>query len=566
MALLATAVVLVGCSPGGAPAGSGSPLTSPEDASGSRVAKKLTIALEGEPGNLDSRMEGGGLSPGGIQLAVQQRLSGYNDRGELIPQLAVRLPSQADGTWTVRPDGTMQTTYTIHRNVSWHDGAPLTTADFVFAWTIHSDKSLPTAQPIVTSLIDRIDTPDNFTLVIHWRESYPFANAITQEDLGPLPIHLLEGPYRAEKERFPLLPYWKREFVGVGPYRLVEWEPGSHITLRAYERFYMGPAKVDTIVFKFFPHAPTALASLLSGAVDGAIPRVLDFSQAMFVKNEWERAGRKPTLFVETTHWRFLSVQFREARANPPEVRDVQVRRGLLHAIDRKALADALLSGHSPVSDTFIPPEDPRWEWVKDVVVAYSYHPRRAHELLEWAGWRRTDDARATAAGHPAALGLWTTTGEQNLQEQAIVAEYWKAVGISVSQHVVPQALQRDREYRASYPAFDQTAIPLSFANTVFRAHSSQCPREPRWAGNNRGCYQDPVMDRVADALAVAIDEPQQRRLYRELVRLYSEDLPVLPLYFNVEATVFREGVVGVKGNTKPRTSHSWNIAEWDVL
>ena len=29
--------------------------------------------------------------------------------------------------------------------------------------------------------------------------------------------------------------------------------------------------------------------------------------------------------------------------------------------------------------------------------------------------------------------------------------------------------------------------------------------------------------------------------------------------------TLFRDGVTGVKGDTKPRTTISWNIAEWDV-
>lgn len=560
LVIVATAI-LASCGPQTAPGGG----SSSGEQLGARGPKTLTIALEGEPGNLDSAMEGGGVSPSGVRFAVQRRLTGYDNLGELRPQLATRVPAQADGTWVVRPDGTMQTTYTIRPNVTWHDGAPLTSRDFVFAWQVHTDRSLPIDRGPAAEAIERIDTPDSHSLVIEWRETYPFANAITQEDLGPLPAHLLEAAF-ADKERFPTLPYWKREFVGVGPYRLAEWEPASHMTLKAYERFYGGPPKVETVILRFIESAPTAMANLLAGSVDGVIPRAIDFTQAMFVKAEWEQAGRKPTVLVESTHWRFLSSQFREARANPPEIRDIQVRRALLHAIDRRALSETLLGGQAPVSDTLIPPDDPRWEWVRDVPTRYEYDPRRALDLLGNVGWRRGGDGMlVNPAGQLVTIPIWTTSGEQNVQEQAIVSDNWKAIGVTVQPHVIPQAQQRDRELRASYPAFDQSSVPLSFTNTVFRAYSGECPREPRWAGSNRGCYQNPEMDRAVNGLARAIEPDDQRRFYRDLVRVFSEDLAVLPLYFNVEITVFRDGVTGIKGNTKPRTSHVWNIEDWDV-
>jgi ABC-type transport system substrate-binding protein len=69
----------------------------------------------------------------------------------------------------------------------------------------------------------------------------------------------------------------------------------------------------------------------------------------------------------------------------------------------------------------------------------------------------------------------------------------------------------------------------------------------------------------VVDDLRSAIDPAEQRRFYREMARLQTTDLPVLPLYFNVEVTLFREGVVGIRGNTMPKTSLVWNVLEWDV-
>ncbi|MBM2809449.1 MAG: hypothetical protein HW416_208 [Chloroflexi bacterium] len=552
--LFTAVIVLIAC---GQPAAS--PIRSADsapDGSAPIAPKTLIIALEGEPGNLDSGIEGGGLSPTGVQLAVHDRLAGYNERGQLVPRLAVSLPSQTDGTWIIRPNGTMQTTYRIHRNVIWHDGTPLTSRDFVFALTMHQDKDLPVGPRTSAAALERIETPDDFTLIM-----------VIDEDLGPLPAHILDPPYREDKERFVTLPYWKREFIGVGPYRVVEWEPGSHLTVKAHEQYYGGRPKIETVQFRFIPNPATAMANLLAGAIDGVIPRAVDFSQAMFVKDEWLRAGKQPSVFVEPTHWRLLSIQFREGRTDPPELRDVQVRRGLLHAIDRTALVNALLDGQAPISDGIIPPVDPKWDWVKDVAIRYDYDPRRALELLRSVGWQRSDGGPlVNANGQQVSISTWTTPGEQNVQEQAIVSDYWKALGINVIQTIIPQAQQRDRELRTAYPAFDQTSVPLAGATSLYRVHSAHCAREPQWNGNNRGCYENPAMDRIVDGLALAINPDEERRLFRDLIRFYAEELPVLPLYFNVEVTVFRDGITGLKGNSKPRTSHTWNIQEWDVV
>ena len=161
---------------------------------------------------------------------------------------------------------------------------------------------------------------------------------------------------------------------------------------------------------------------------------------------------------------------------------------------------------------------------------------------------------------------LFDLAGEQNEQELAIIGDNWKALGIGVDQVVLASAQTRNNELRASFPGFDTTAIPLTFENTLQRVYGPTCPTEAsRWAGGNRGCYQSGEMDRMIDGLTTAIDPADQRRLYRDLVKLQTEELPVLPLYFNVQVTLFRQGVTGVKGDTTPRTSVSWNIADWDV-
>jgi hypothetical protein len=51
----------------------------------------------------------------------------------------------------------------------------------------------------------------------------------------------------------------------------------------------------------------------------------------------------------------------------------------------------------------------------------------------------------------------------------------------------------------------------------------------------------------------------------RQEVKIQSEELPVLPMFFPLIVTIFREGVSGVKGDTNPRSGMTWNVAQWDV-
>jgi len=555
--LLALVIIVSACAtpptPGLSPGGATTP----------SAPKTLTIALEDEPLNLATLLDTGSSSAGEIRHVVHSRLAKNDDRGNVLPELATELPSQDRGTWSVRSDGTMQTTYKLREGVTWHDGTPLMPRDFILAWTMTMDPELPISQQSVARQISDITAPDDHTLLVEWKATYPFAHGIVEDDLGPFPSHIFSSIYPANRERVPQMPYWTREFVGVGPYQLTEWLPGSQLTLKAYDKFWGGRAKIDTLVFRFIESPSTALSNLLAGAVDGASPRALDFAGATSAKDQWEQAGKTPVFIVQSANWRRLGVQFRVP--NPNEITDVRVRKGLYQAIDRKELVDSLFGGYAPASDVFVPPDDAKWDWVKDSIVRYEYNMRGAEQQLAEAGWRRgADGAVVNGAGERVTLNLWTTAGVE--REIAIIADSWKNLGFNVDQHVLTPAENRDDRFRVSYPSFSIATFPASFEFTITYLHSTNCPSEQtRYRGNNRGCYQNAENDRLVDDAKVAIIPADQQRLYREIARFRTDQLPEMPLYFIINLTVFRDGVTGIKGAARARGGLGWNVMDWDV-
>jgi peptide/nickel transport system substrate-binding protein len=524
-----------------------------------RQIKTLKIGVYLEPTLI---LTGVGLRTSLIREYLHRSLALYDDHNNIVPQLAVELPTRANGTWVVRPDGTMQTTYRIRPNLTWHDGTPLTARDFAFAWRVTNDPELPIETRSASRQIASIATPDDHTLVIEWKTLYALANALVEDDLGPFPSHLLQAMYEADKQQMWNSPWWTREFMGVGPYKLVEWESGSHIEMEAFDGYFAGRPKIDRVSMPIITSPEALLAQMLAGTLDLSIAgRALGSEQMTYLKQEYERQGLKPTLEITVSSPRLVWVQHRVPSI--PELRDVRVRRALVHALDRQALTDAMTEGRGPVADTFIPPSDIRWEWAQNDVTRYPYDPTRAEALFAEAGMRRGPDrVFVNGAGTRVALEQWANAGPGNEREVAITSNMWKAFGVETIPVYLPPALQQDRRHRVGFPALHHVSLPDQRVNDLEeRFLSSSCPSEANgYSGQNFGCYASPAADRIMGELKSAFEPADQRPLWTGLMKLQSEELPFFSLFWQAALAVSPPWVV------PGQSRGAWNMHEWDLV
>src|SRR4029453_261659 len=90
--------------------------------------------------------------------------------------------------------------------------------------------------------------------------------------LEPLPRPLLENVYLNKKESFPKSPYLASQFVGTGPYRLAEWQSGSHMLFTRVNSYYQGRPPLGRVIVRFLGDPNTMVANILSGSVDLLLP------------------------------------------------------------------------------------------------------------------------------------------------------------------------------------------------------------------------------------------------------------------------------------------------------
>lgn len=456
----------------------------------------------------------------------------------------------------------MDTIWKIRPNVKWHDGAPFTSADLVFAFGVNKQPDfISQTNAIAAKLMQSIEAPDPFTIVVHWSGGYVDANQA--RGLDPLPKHLLEELYnQVDSTTFTQNPYFTTDFVGNGAYKLAKWELGSFIELTAFDGYYRGRPPIDKIVVRFITDANALAAAILAGEVDTVLPAGVDFDAAIELKSRWEGTGHQVRVDL-TGKLEHLEIQHRSEYARPANgFTNLTVRQALYHAIDRDAVRQVQTGGLAPIADSYLSPKSYLRAQLASDIAQFPYDPARAQQLLAGAGWVRGSDgvlaSQATGARFETELRA-DRGGEE--KAQAVIAENWKAAGLRIEQAVIPVTQRRDNEYLATSPGA-YIAHPSDFQFWTGRFHSTNVAAPSnRWAGANRGGYVNPAVDTLLDKLVAAFDERQQVDLHRQLLKEQIATVALMPLWWETESTLMRKGV---KGPVFVRNTASWNIFDWD--
>jgi peptide/nickel transport system substrate-binding protein len=147
-----------------------------------------------------------------------------------------------------------------------------------------------------------------------------------------------------------------------------------------------------------------------------------------------------------------------------------------------------------------------------------------------------------------------------------VLQSQWRRIGIEVRIRNEParvlfgETLPHRRFQLAMYAWISS---PENVPRSIL--HSSEIPGPTNgFAGENLPGFSSPEMDRIIDALESELDGEKRRSLWAEAQRLYSTELPSLPLYFRSSVFVLPKWLSGVRptGNQYPTTL--W-ITDWMV-
>jgi peptide/nickel transport system substrate-binding protein len=531
--------------------------------------KRITVVVMGEPPTLSTKINtagAGGVVPGAdaLEELVSAGLVHQDPKGNLLPQLAEAVPTLENGLWKLLPDGRMETTWRLKPSVTWHDGTPLTTDDLVFSARVGQDREIAVFNHLGFGSVERVEAVDPRTVTVYWSQPYVGADtmfsAVFPPLALPLPNHLLEATYRDEKSAFLELPYWNQSFVGAGPYRLRDWQRGSHLMLQAHDTYVLGRPKIDELEVRLIPDNQTLATNLLTGTIDLTLGRTLSLEQAMQVRDQWPE-GR-----LETTLRSWITIYPQMLNPTPAVVGDVRFRRALLHAIDRQQLVDSLQAGQVPIAHSYVSPATAEFQDVERAIVRYDFDPARAAQMIEGLGYVKGPDGFFRDGANQRLTVELRTTADNDIHRATVlpIADGWQRMGVGVETNIIPIQRQRDREYRANSPAFEMLQQGNDLPSLATH-HSREIPLPQNdYTGRSKNRYRNAEFDALIERFYVTIPRAKRTQVLGEIVHHITDQLTMMGLYYLASPTLMRSGLRNADAGGD-RATQAWNAHEWDI-
>ncbi|HEY3117488.1 MAG TPA: ABC transporter substrate-binding protein [Chloroflexota bacterium] len=563
--LLLCPLLLTGCAtgtPGGSPSGNPPTTSASPD-------KLLVIFVRVEPSTLATRSfvqkSAGLFVPWRLFNALPALVDAH---GDSLPELLAELPALNTGSWQVFPDGTMQTNYTVRPNLTWHDGQPLTADDFVFGWRVYSHPDLGLAsQPPMSAIADAsVTDKEHFT--IRWKALYPDADSLSAIDreLSPLPQHVfgasLDQMASSGKDQFINHPGWSTQYVGSGPYRLQNREPGSFLDLVRFDGYALGVPKIARIQLRFSDDQNVVVAHMLAGEAQMATDQSLGQTGGETLSHSWAATNGGTILQLPTT-WRYLGFQLRPELATPKSLLDIRFRKAVAHALDRQPIVDAAYGGQAYIADTPVW-SNSIWGPALEGVPTYPYDARLAEGLLNELGYVRGSDGVHRNAEGRLSLEIASTESPTTAAEILIAANQLQSAGFDMQQRVIPAAQAQDSQLRANFPG-TQIISTLLGEPGLDTLSTTQTPTENnRWVGGNRGAWSSPEYDRLLTSFNHTLSRPERLTVLGQMLRIYTDELPRFSFVFPAQPTAFVSSLQGPI-LTPPESRVAWNVHLWEL-
>lgn len=445
--------------------------------------------------------------------------------------------------WMVSPDG-LTWDFKLRPDVVFHDGTPLT-AEMV-AWNFRRwmDGLHPahegdfryweglfrgfdeeqTRAEAVESLVVRVEAPDAATFRIVLNKPY-----------APL-LHNLALPAFAILQPDAVMAQGAQAYgalsgapaVGTGPFRVLDWSD-QEITLAANHDYWAGWPGVESLVFRVIDDPAARLAALQNREIEGFIAPDDGSRLAIGVAGDGSRLTDYRIVLDPRPTTAFLNFNL-----GHEYLRNVDVRRGIAHAINRPALlAAAFGPDWIPASQMLSPGI---WGY-NEAIEPYTYDPERARALLDAA---QVPEGYEIELWYPDRPRPYLPNPEAAAQA---IADDLAAVGIAASLQTEEWSAYLADRRQGAFAMWllgwtGHNGDPDSF---FFYHFGVPTPRE--------GNYHSEVLQELLLRGQVIADPDIRVEVYEEAARILHEDVPRLFLAHPAVPMVLAPEVTGLLPN-----------------
>ena len=413
---------------------------------------------------------------------VFDNLTSRHPDGKLYPGLATDWKLQGQTTWVFK----------LRQGVKYHNGDPFTSADAKYSIERTYDPAAKTMVATALTTIDRIETPDPYSLVIHTKKPDPLLPARLAFYGGQIvPKKYLES---VGADAFNTKP------VGTGPVRLSSWVKDDRAVFEANPDYWGGKIDMDRLVVRAIPETAPRIAALLKGEVD--IITQLPPDQAERVM------GNAPT---RVTGALYAGLYVLGVNSKRPPLDNPLVKQALSLAIDREAIVKELWRGRGLVPNGPIAKGDNHYD---ASLPPLAYNPREARDRLKKAGYKGEEIYLETTVAYVS----------QDKPMAEAVAAMWRDVSINAKTEVIEYSVRAQKGREKAFKGLwwsDPTSTLGDPDGMMWRLLGPGGPMD---------YWRDARFDELGNAARFSVDEKFRGEAYKEITRIFLEHLPWIPV------------------------------------
>lgn len=506
--------------------------------------------------------------------------------GERVVDVTGRVVTLVEGVTVVNSDGLTQTvsgpvamsqlvvTFSFHPLV-WSDGTPLSAEDSTFSFEVAASPDTPGNKVRVQhTAVYEVAGP----LSVRWTGVPGFVTAdYVPYVWTPLPRHQL-GSMTAvsllmagETTQTPL---------STGPFVVREWDEAGLVLQKNpyYYRAAEGLPHLEGLTVRFGSDAATLLDTGL-GECDVVTQDVINFRHLPRL-TELEGAGTLVSLVQPAAiyeHLDFSVNTYNEdlgLETRPDWFEDVRVRQAIAQCTDRQGMVAEIFYGRSTPMPAYIPATHPLYP---ADLTQWPYDPAAANALLDQAGYTDLDGdgiRQSPVTGQPFTIQLMTEDSSDVRRRAAeLFQESVRACGLDVQlTFLSPDEWYDDgplgplfgRRFDLGMFAWlggPQPACQLWLTENITGPEDEGFGG---WGNVNPGGWSNPAFDAACRVALRSLPEmPEYVAQHQAALRLWAEELPILPLFSYIKITAVRPTMHGLQPDvTQP--SEWWNVFAWD--
>ena len=436
---------------------------------------------------------------------------------EITPHLATK--------WTVSDDGKTYT-FTLRQGVTFHDGTAFDAEAVVANVKYITDKL--TQSKIALGLLGPCGTAAALDkMTVQFTCTTPYAPLLAQ----------LGEPYLGIQSPKAIADYGKDlglHPTGTGPFSFVSYTPNQSLVLKRNEAYnwgpaavkHSGPANIAEITFQIVPNSQARVSQFQSGQ-----SQMMQQTPGVYWTT-FQKAGTYTAIPVPISG---LGI-FAPINASKFPTNDINVRKAIQHAIDKKGMIQLAEAGVFPPSNT--PLQKGMTGYDPSLEDSYPYDPAKAEALLKEGGWTKPGEFWEKDGKRLAfTINAISTVPSYPLLAQAMQG-YLRKIGmdVAVQQLAVPAWL-------AANVNGDMSITPLQYIGVDPDAlHFWFLPNEYfNWSK-----FSDPELTKLITEGQQERDPAKRPAIYKKAQKIIMDNAVMMPLRQNIDLVMTSKKLTGV--------------------